>query len=229
MSFDEIGNTNEGTGSTCLFLGDVGELSIGTRRVLVQLLVGPSIDAKRHPNLWSVLIENESVVRSRLCDLFLDLVIDRDLQVAFTRQPDTGDLEVPKLLRRARLTFIDSALLIFLRQQLPRFESQGERAVVSIDEIQEYLALFEKSANTDHAGFSKRVQASIEKINKFNMLRKIRGSDDRYEISPTLKLLFSAEEISGLIEVYRNFSENPQSTQTVEMESDWTSEGEVNE
>jgi len=33
-----------------------------------------------------VLVRDEALIRRRLSDLFLDLVIDRDLQVAFTRQ-----------------------------------------------------------------------------------------------------------------------------------------------
>jgi len=37
-------------------------------------------------------------------------------------------------------------------------------------------------------------------------LRKIRASDDRFEISPTLKLLFSAEEILVLTRTYYDMS-----------------------
>jgi hypothetical protein len=203
--------------NSSLFLGDAGELSLETRRVLVQLLAGPSLEARRHAKLWPVLLQDEIVIRARLSDLFLDLVIDRDLQVAFTRQADTGDLEVPILLRRAQLTFIDSVLLLFLRQQLTRSESQGERAAVSIGEIQEHLTLYERGANTDRAGFTKKVQASIEKTKSHSILRKIRGSEDRYEISPTLKLLFSAEEIHELIELYRKLAEG-ESLQTVHEE-----------
>ena len=36
-----------------------------------------------------------------------------------------------------------------------------------------------------------------------SILQKIRGSEDRYEISPTLKLLFSAEHIAELTRQYR--------------------------
>ncbi len=79
------------------------------------------------------------MIRRRLAELFLELVIDRDVQVAFTRQADTGDLEVPLLLRRAQLTFIDSILLLHLRQRLTQADSQGDRAVVSTDEIMEFL------------------------------------------------------------------------------------------
>jgi hypothetical protein len=110
------------------------------------------------------------------------------------------------LLRRAQLTFIDSTLLLYLRQQLTQAESHGERAVVSKDEIVEYLSLYERSGSTDRAGFAKRVHASIEKIKKHSILQKIRASDDRFEVSPTLKLLFSAEEIQALTIIYQRMA-----------------------
>jgi hypothetical protein len=189
-----------------LFSGDTGELPLDTRRALVQLLSGPSLDGRRHSKLWSILLRDEDIVRRRLADLFLELIIDRDLRVAFTRQADTGDLEVPRLLRRAQLTFMDSILLLYLRRQLTQAESHAERAVVSKDEIVEHLSLYEKSGSTDRAGFAKRVHASIEKIKKHNILQKIRAGNDRFEISPTLKLLFSAEEIQALTTLYQRMT-----------------------
>ncbi|MEO5933777.1 MAG: hypothetical protein ABIQ08_09535, partial [Duganella sp.] len=48
--------------------------------------------------------------------------------------------------------------------------------------------------------------ASVEKVKKHNILQKIRASDDRYEISPTLKLLFSAEEIQTLTALYQRMA-----------------------
>jgi hypothetical protein len=189
-----------------LFMGDSGELALATRRVLVQLLAGPSLDGRRHPKLWPILARDEASIRSRLAELFLELVIDRDAQVAFTRQADTGDLEVPILLRRTQLSFIDSVLLLYLRQRLTQADSQGDRAVVSSDEITEFLTLYERASSTDRAGFAKRVHASIEKIKQHSILRKIRSSDDRFEISPTLKLLFSAEEIQALTHLYQRMA-----------------------
>jgi hypothetical protein len=194
-------------GAGALYVGDVGELALDTRRVLVQLLAGPSLEARRHSHLWPVLLRDEALIRSRLAELFLDLVLDRDTEVAFTRQADTGELEVPVLLRRAPLTFIDSVLLLFLRQRLSQADVHAERAVIAADEIIDYLTTYERAANTDHAGFVKRVHASIEKIKKHSILQKIRAAEDRFEISPTLKLLFSVEEIQALIRVYRDIAE----------------------
>jgi hypothetical protein len=192
--------------ATALFIGDTGELPLDTRRVLVQLLSGPSLDGRRHQKLWPVLLRDEPVIRRRLCELFLDLVIDRDMQVAFTSQVDAGELEVPILLRRVQLTFIDSALLLFLRQRLTHADTHAERAVVAVDEIVENLMLYERATSTDRAGFTKRINAAVEKVKKHNILQKIRASEDRFEISPTLKLLFSAEEILTLAALYQGMA-----------------------
>lgn len=189
-----------------LFLNDSGVLPLDTRRVLVQLLSGPSLEARRHAKMWPVLLRDEAILRSRLADLFLELIIDRDTQVAFTSQVDAGDLEVPILLRRAQLTFIDSVLLLFLRQRLTQAQSHGDRAVIARDEIIENLLPYERVASTDRAGFTKRVNASMEKLKKHNILQKIRASDERFEIAPTLKLLFPAEQIVSLTALYQRIA-----------------------
>jgi hypothetical protein len=192
--------------SANLYPGDTGELPWETRRALVQLLAGPSLEARRHPKLWPVLVRDEAVIRRRLAELFLELVMDVDLKVAFTRQADVGDVDSPILLRRSPLTFLDSILLLYLRQCLTQADARGERAVVAADEIQEHLSLYQAAASTDRAGFAKRVHASIEKLKKSNMLQKIRSSEDRFEVSPTLKLLFSAEEIQALTTLFERMA-----------------------
>jgi hypothetical protein len=185
-----------------LFPGDTGELPVETRRALVQLLLGPSIDARRHGKLWPALVRDEALVRARLFELFLELVIDRDLQVAFTRQANTHDLDAPTLLRRFQLTFLDSALLLFLRQRLTAADARAERAVIAGSDINSHLMLYEGAVNTDKAGFNRKTAAALKKMTLQKILIKLRGSDDRYEISPSLKLLFSPEDITKLGNVY---------------------------
>ena len=194
-------------GVQALYQGDCGLLPLETRRALVQLLLGPALDARRHPRLWPVLVRDDAVLRSRLAELFLELVIDVDQKVAFTRQADVGELEAPILLRRAPMTFVDSVILLLLRQRLTQADVRGERAVIETIEIIDQLAPYERAANTDHAGFQKRIRASVEKMKDHSILQKIRGSEDRYEISPTLKLLFSAEHIAELTRQYRELAD----------------------
>ena len=186
-----------------LFAGDTGVLPLDVRRLLCQLLAGPSVDAARHAALWPVLLRYEATLRSQLCELFLELVVDREAGVAFARQADTGELETPVLLRSLPLTFIDTVLLLHLRQQLLDGEAQGRRAVVEEGMLVDALSVYEKHFSTDRAGFAKRVAAAIGKMRESHVLERLRGSEERYEVSPTLKLLFSAEDVQALTQVYR--------------------------
>lgn len=190
------------------FVGDTGQLPVDTRRILVQLLLGPSVDARRQTKLWPILVRDEPAIRVRLHELFLDLVIDHEQQVAFTRQVASDVLDVPILLRRASLTFIESALLLFLRQRLTQADTQGERAVVSRTEMQEHLSVFERERNPDHARFERQMNNAVDKAAKLSLLRLIRGGDERYEVSPTLKLLFPADEIQELTRTYATLPGN---------------------
>ena len=186
-----------------LFLGDSGELPYEARRAACQLLAGPSVDAQRQPSQWAALVRNEPAIRSLLCDLFLELVLDRDAGFAFIRQADTGELDTPTLLRAAPLTFVESVLLLFLRQQLADADTRGERAVVEEMQMVEAMSVYQRNVSTDQAGFSKRVSAAIVKMRENQLLFRLRGSEDRYEVSPALKHLFSAEDVAALGETYR--------------------------
>jgi Domain of unknown function (DUF4194) len=203
-STDKARLADEGEGAVAaLFHGDTGALRLETRRVLVQLLLGPSLDAQRQNKLWPVLLRDEAVLRARLHELFLELVIDREQEVAFTRQISTPELDLPVLLRRTPLTLLDSALLLFLRQRLTESQAQLERAVVSAQDIAEHLAIFQRETSTDQARHARAVQRTIDNAVKYSLLRRLRNADDRYEVSPTLKLLFSAEEVLALQASYR--------------------------
>jgi hypothetical protein len=211
-SGSDAADSGERKEAATAFPGDTGSLPIDTRRVLVQLLLGPSVDARRQSKLWPVLLRDEAVIRSRLHELFLEVVIDHEQHVAFTRQVTSEELEVPILLRKASLTFLETALLLFLRQRLTQADAQAERAVVSLSDMQEHLGVFERDNNPDHAKFARQVVNAVDKAKKLSLLQRIRSSDERYEVSPTLKLLFSAEEIQQLSRTYEQLARAPQST-----------------
>lgn len=200
--------SSEGAGNSLtpatVIPGDKGALPVEARRVLVQLLRGPSVDVRRHAKLWPILLRDEEVITSRLHDIFLELVVDREQGVAFTRQMAFEQLDIPILLRRAPLTFIESVLVLYLRQRLTQADAQGDRAVVSNPEMLEHMNVFERQPNPDHAKFEKQSLNAIEKMKTLSLLHKLQGADERYEVSPTLKLLFSAEDIQALTKVYMN-------------------------
>lgn len=211
VSLPEPDDDDEHPAGTELFANDCGTLSLETRRALVQLLQGPAIDGRRHTKLWRVLLREEKVLRQHLHNLFLELVVDYDQTVAFTRQVIAESVDVPVLLRKAPLTFIESALMVFLRQRLTQADAAGDRAVVSRADIYEHLSVFERDRNQDHARYERQMENALEKAKKLSLLHKIRGGEDRFEVSPTLKLLFPAEEIDALARTYRALASDPKS------------------
>lgn len=175
--------------------GDTGELDIATRRAYVQLLKGPLITAARHPEVWRTVVTEARILRSRLADVFLDLVVDEDNEIAFSRPADTGDeIDAPSVLRTERLTFMDTLMLLVLRQLLLRAQP-GERVIIDLGEITEQLEMYRRATDTDPAGFRKRISASWTKLTKYSLLTAT-TTEERMEISPVLRQLFDADQIA---------------------------------
>jgi hypothetical protein len=69
--------------------------------------------------------------------------------------------------------------------------------------MQAQLGVFERAANPDPARFGRQVTGAIEKAKKLSLVRLLPGGQQRYEVSPTLKLLFPAEAIQALTRTYQ--------------------------
>lgn len=71
--------------SIAMFEGDTSFLFPEQRQCLHALLKHRYISAEQHPTQWAALMENETLIRGRLHDLFLELEVDRTHQLAFKR------------------------------------------------------------------------------------------------------------------------------------------------
>ena len=184
-----------------LWRGDSGELPDRTRRVLLRLVRGPYLSGAREAQLWSALLTDEKVIRSRLADLFLELVVDRDNEFAFVRNAP-GD-EAPKAVRFEALTFLDTAMLLVLRQTLLSEEGRG-RVIVGQAEVFEQLAVF-RTADRDEKDFAGRLNSSWNKMqNKLRVLHAV--GEDRAEISPVLRLIVDADQIRAITAEYQRIA-----------------------
>lgn len=205
MSIDDVAldssnapTDDDGT-RTELWPGDRGRLRPASRRALVQLLRGPYLSAVRHSALWSALLNDAEEIQSRLADVCLDLVLDTENQVAFVRNVD-GEGAWPRVVRTAPLTFLDTALLLHLRQQLLA-GSTGSRVIVGQDEVADHLHVYRGADNADPAGFAKRIAASWSKFVRYGLLAPT-STEGRFEISPVLRLVFGAEQVAALRQEY---------------------------
>lgn len=188
-----------------LWPGDPGTLPLDVRRTLIALLRGPYLSQQRDSILWATLRAHEQVIRRHLGDLLLQLEIDADAEVAFTRNLEPGpDFEqtVPSVLRKAPLSFVDSALLLHLRYLLLQGAAQQERVVVGREEIDAHMRAYAASSGHDEAQFTKRLSASLERLRKWSILLDT-DTRDRWEISSILALILTAEEIGGIEAEYQ--------------------------
>lgn len=178
----------------------LGSLVDDSRRVLVALLQGPFLDGRKDHARYAQLLRDRSAIEQRLADLFLELVIDDDAQVAFVRQSE-DDADAPKLLRRlSGMNRLDSVLLLVLRQMLLTQSSRGQRAVVSEREIEQALVAYRRTSSTDEAGFAKEIRASIAKLQRAGLLDE---QGDSYEVSPVLRLMIDPDTAREFIRLYR--------------------------
>lgn len=175
--------------------GDTGTLSLDARRALLKLVQGPYLSAERTPGPWAALLADKATLTSRLHDLFLDLVVDPVAGFAFVRNAQTGEVDAPVAVRSEQLTFIDTAMLIVLRQLLLMGEHEG-RVIVGQDEVFEQLEPY-RAHDRDETDFQKRLNASWAKMrNKLRVVHAV--SDERVEISPVLRMLVDAEQVRAI-------------------------------
>lgn len=185
-----------------LYEGDRGTLSMELRNVVITLLRGPYLFKNERPKVWDLLTVYRPKIREHLANLYLDLVCDDDVGIAYIRQADTGELEVPTLLNKVSYTLLDSVLIVELRDRLHAMAQRGERATISFDEIASLLTFFDPLAKTDQAGYLKHVSAVIERFKKRHFLVTLKAGN--YEISPVLKVVFNASEVEQMAQAYRS-------------------------
>ncbi len=224
MSQFPLSHDNDITGIGCepitepLYEGDTGRLSFEQRQLLVTLLRGPYLTQSEKPHLWKTLLMSRSVIESSLADLFLALIVDEDLGVAFCRQADVGELDAPQLLRQFSLSYLDSVLLLELRQRLLSAEVKGEKAVIALETMEELLKTFDASAKNNERLFKTHVNAVIKRLTARKLLRKLGDNTHLYEICLALKLVFNVEEIVALKKAYLDKADRDRSI--LELEDD---------
>ena len=190
--------------ATALWAGDSGVLGEQSRRALLELVKGPYLSGAKAPALWSALLVDEPAIRSRLHELFLELVIDRVGEFAFVRNVETNEIAAPRTVRTAALTFLDTAMLLVLRQSLLAGESEA-RVIVGQEEIFEQLRVY-RTADRDEADFDRRLNASWQTMkNKLRVIHQA-GTEDRAEISPVLRLIVDAEQVAAIGAEYRRIA-----------------------
>ncbi|OKX84678.1 DUF4194 domain-containing protein [Corynebacterium glutamicum] len=196
-----------------LWEGDTGTLTFGSRKALVQLLKGPMVNALQHVEVWRAITTDQDALNAVLNNLFLELVLDEDAGVAFTR-PANGGQEVlvgnnkteamPKVLRTETLSHFDTLIILILRQELT-MAPPGERVIVDREEIREQVLLYRVDEERDEAKLAKRFDAAFRRIVDYSLAKKTE-TPERFEVSPALRQIFDADTVAGVRAEYEKFN-----------------------
>lgn len=188
--------------SFALFEGDEGRLDAAQRRALVALLKHRYVSPALHPAEWRTVIDSESLLRSRLNELFLELQVDRTAEVAFKRQAtsESGRRPFPTLLHDTAYSREETILLVYLRTRLRTEQANGARAaIVEHDELLGFVASFRPEHANDRARDDGRVERAIEKLLTARVLLRTKDLR-RHRIASVVETLLPLERLQELLE-----------------------------
>ena len=175
--------------------------------VLVKLLQGPVYQHDR--TLWPVLLQQRKAVLEYFSQMAVKLYVDEVEGYAFLK-PLTEDEELawkeefekepPRLISRRKLTYLQTLMLVILRQWLLDHDSiRGDtRLVVSRQEIHEKIKVFLPDAH-NQSRQEDTVEATINKIESLGILRKLPGDESNMEINRILKARITPRELDEML------------------------------
>jgi hypothetical protein len=196
--------------SLSLFEGDEGGLSAEQRRTLVLLLKHRYISAALQPAEWQTLLRSESLLKSRLNDVFLDLHVDLQYEIAFKRQAlAEGGERFPTLLHDVAYSREETILLVLLRQRFRSERANGlEIVLVDRDNLVDNVAHFRPEHATDLSGDARKATAAVDSLAKARVLLKT-SDPDRFRISAVIEVLLPVERLRELLEWLRAENNEP--------------------
>jgi hypothetical protein len=186
--------------SLALFEGDEGELDLAVRQCLVMLLKRSILTQESHGREWDALVDNTRIIRSRLNDLFLDLVLNKDKGVAYKVQvrSDTPR-QFPPLIRDTNYNREETILLVVLRQR-HLAESAGQAPVrVDQQECLDAVASFRPVTATDEHGDNVKTVNAIKALQADGILQDT-DDDERFIISPVIESILPLDRLRALLE-----------------------------
>ena len=180
------------------FDGDTSQLHPEACWTLQELITAPHVreESRRY---WSVLLQHEGILRSRLSELGLILEINREHGYAFTRQASDPSAYSRTLLRARTLTLAASALALYLYNQ---YLMAPEDPVVETSDMIDHLLSYKPPDDTDEARFTERTRKAIQSLADLHVIKPIPGTE-RYLIYGVITSLLSAERLAALDARYR--------------------------
>ncbi|SIS21399.1 DUF4194 domain-containing protein [Williamsia sterculiae] len=200
FTFDDstpVGTLGEEREAAPRFDGDTSQLPAPVCYALQELVAAAHVSGRSRN--WRTVEAHEEIIRSRLSELNLVLVLDHENRYAFTRQVSENDPRQRNILRSATLTLAGSVLALFLRQKY--LTSVDDPVTVERDEMVDHLLGYKPTDDTDEAGFVRRVDAAINLLESRKVIRQIAGTQ-RYAVFGVIAALLTPEQVQAHTDAY---------------------------
>jgi len=191
-----------------------GKMPPEARRALVSLLKYGVILAAQKGKLFDSICRYQPAIRCHLADVYLKLVVDEKTGVAFVagldesddEEDDDGRGDVVSLITRRTLSLYDTLLLLVLRKHYQERESAGEqRIIIDIERLEANFSPFLPLTNSMKSDRRKLV-AALKKMLEKRILSMVRGSGDRFEITPIIRYVVNAEFLEQMLQEYERLA-----------------------
>jgi len=188
-----------------------GHLEPGARRSLVYLLKHGVILGSQKVLLFEQLNKYEDSIRDHLADMYLNMMIDQRAGVALIIQQDSSeeedhDEDIFSLVSRRTLSLYDTLLLLVLRKHYQERQTIGEDNVfIGIEQLESGMTPFLQLTNSTKSDRSK-LNGAINKMRERKIVSRVRGDDERFEITPVIRYVVGANFLTQLLDEYQKLA-----------------------
>ncbi len=154
--------------------------------------------------LWAVLRSNLEEVRGFFRQVGQEVIFDEGEGYAFIRQLEPqAEERVPRLVQKRPLNYETTLLLVFLREELDRFESSGTdstRLVRSREQLRSLVAPYLRET-TDRVRDRDKLDEAINRLVGLGFLRRQgSGEIEEFQVMRIVKARFGPGELESVKE-----------------------------
>jgi len=160
---------------------------------------------------WLELVESSKGIISDYFELIgLCFEVDEAEGYAYLKniEYEDDDEALPRLISSRELNYKVSLLCVLLRERIVDFDMQSDsqKAVISKEDIMNDITLF-LPQKFNEIKTQKEIEATIKKVEDLGFLKKLKSSENSYEIKSAIKAFVDAQWLNDFNEKLKEYKE----------------------